>query len=236
MQKLVEWMKQSQCTVALTGAGMSTESGLKDFRSKDGWWRGIDPSTVATVDALTGNYELFHEFYKVRIDSFRSAQPHDGHRILAAWERAGRLHSVITQNVDGFHHQAGNKRVRELHGSIRSFRCQHCGTSAEEEDFLSKIPCTSCGGPLRPNVVLFGEMLPQVPWQEAIADLKQAELVFVIGTSLQVSPVNQLPSLTRGKVVYINVDTEGGGHYFDLVVQGKAKGVLQQLDGWLNKT
>ena len=120
---LASWLKQSQHTVILTGAGMSTESGLPDFRSKSGWWKNTDPATVASVEALEANYALFHEFYKTRMENLRDCQPHEGHFILAGWEQKGWVHAVATQNVDGFHQKAGSQRVHELHGTIRSARC-----------------------------------------------------------------------------------------------------------------
>ena len=226
---LSKWLKVSQKTVVLTGAGMSTESGIPDFRSASGWWQNIDRRTVATVEALEQNYPLFHEFYKMRIENLEKVAPHEGHRILADWEKRGLVSLVATQNVDGFHQLAGSQNVEELHGSIREIRCQRCGKQAEMAAFLQKESC-HCSGKLRPTVVLFGESLPQASWQKAMRTIAEAQLVVVIGTSLEVYPVNQLPSMTNGKTVYINLDVARQETQFDLTIQGKAKEVLQQVN------
>ncbi|GAJ98711.1 NAD-dependent deacylase [Geomicrobium sp. JCM 19055] len=190
--------------VVLTGAGMSTESGVPDFRSQRGLWSRYNPAKVASVDSLENHYELFSEFYRERMKALRTIEPHRGHRILAEWEEAGKLHAIATQNVDGLHQVAGNKNVLELHGSIRSTRCHQCERVQSEETFLRSTHCEHCQGVLRPNVVLFGEMLPELVWDEAVKKIEEADVLLVIGTSLQVSPVNQLPYVAKGKTVYIN--------------------------------
>lgn len=230
IQTLARWIKESSFTVALTGAGMSTESGIPDFRSKSGWWNNIDPATVATVEALEENYELFQQFYASRIQGLRDCQPHRGHGILAEWEQRGFLHSVATQNVDGFHQQAGSRKVYELHGSIRTVRCSSCDHRTQLDDFLTGNSCPNCKGRLRPDVVLFGEMLPQAPWQRALADIRSAELVIVIGTSLQVYPVAQLPLMTQGRVAILNYEPTAQDDHFELVIHGKAGELLQQIN------
>lgn len=229
IERLREWLLSSNNTVILTGAGMSTESGVPDFRSASGWWKQMDPRTVATTEALTDHYPLFHEFYKTRIVNLEKAAPHEGHLILADWEQRGLVSLITTQNVDGFHQLAGSQYVEELHGSIRSIRCQRCQQAAGMESFLNKASCTHCGGKLRPNVVLFGESLPQASWHRSMEAIKTAELVLVIGTSLEVYPVNQLPMMTTGKTVYININISQQTTPFDLTVRGKIKEVLQTL-------
>ena len=233
IKRLAGWIKQSDFTVVLTGAGMSTESGLPDFRSKSGWWKSYDPSALASVDAMKTNYTLFHEFYCMRIKALEKCQPHKGHHILAEWEKKGLIHSIATQNVDGFHRAAGSVNVHELHGSLRSIRCLGCGMRGGVEDFINKAGCRSCGKNLRPGVVLFGEMLPADAWDSAFNDIGKADLVIVIGTSLQVYPANQLPSLTKGRKVLINCEVPAGSSKFDMVVKGKAGDVLAELDGML---
>jgi NAD-dependent deacetylase len=230
VRQLAEWLKQSKNTVVLTGAGMSTESGIPDFRSKDGWWRNIDPATVANVQALEENYDLFYEFYCARLAALKGCEPHEGHYILGEWERKGLIERVATQNVDGFHRKAGNKAVDELHGSIHEVRCQRCGEPAAEKDFCVMRPCSQCGGKLRPGIVLFGEVLPEQAWNQALEAIQQADVVLVIGTSLQVYPVNQLPRMTTGKLVYINREVNGYEQDFDLILEGSAKELLQQID------
>lgn len=233
IQTLKEWLLASQKTVVLTGAGMSTESGVPDFRSSSGWWRNIDPRTVASVDALEHDYPLFREFYTMRLDALKDIQPHAGHFILADWERRGLISLVATQNVDGLHHTAGSQNVEQLHGAIHSVRCQRCSKHADVEAFKTAVPCAHCGGHLRTNVVLFGEALPERAWNNSLKAIQEADLVLVMGTSLEVYPVNQLPAMTRGKLVYINLDVNEHAQQFDLVIEGKVGEVLQEVDALL---
>lgn len=228
IETLAKWIKRAKRVVVLTGAGMSTESGLPDFRSKGGWWRGIDPMTVATVDALHDDYELFHAFYSYRLQELAKYAPHEGHYVLARLQQQGLIHTLATQNVDAFHTAAGSENVYELHGRLETIRCQRCGKQAEVAKFLQQHRCP-CGGQLRPGIVLFGEFLPEAAWQGAFQAIQQADVVIVIGTSLQVSPVNQLPSLTAGKKIYINMDVSSGTN-FDLVIEGSAKETLMALE------
>ena len=232
---LAQWMLQSNSTVILTGAGMSTESGIPDFRSRTGWWKNIDPRTVASVESLQKNYELFREFYQMRITSLTDCEPHQGHEILAKWEARGLLKLIATQNVDRFHQQAGNEAVAELHGNIVTIRCQACGKPLPLGHFMENAVCTYCNGKLRPNVVLFGETLPQEAWNRSLKEIQGADLVIVIGTSLEVYPVNQLPAMCQGRLVYINLDVAGNSGNFDLIIQGAAGEVLVDVDKYLQE-
>lgn len=235
LQTLASWLKNSRHTSVLTGAGMSTESNIPDFRSKDGWWQKVDPRTVATVRAMRENYDFFHEFYAMRIHLFKEARPHIGHKILAKWEDEGLIHAIATQNIDGFHTEAGNRNVYELHGSIHKYLCADCGKEVTVEQFIKKESCANCGGKLRPGIVLFGEMLPQDVWNAALSHVRKSDLVIVIGTSLEVYPANELPYMTKGKTVYINAEIDQHRHQFDLAIQGKAGVILKQLDDLLQE-
>ena len=188
IERLREWLLSSNNTVILTGAGMSTESGVPDFRSASGWWKQMDPRTVATTEALTDHYSLFHEFYKTRIENLEKVAPHEGHHILADWERRGLVSLIATQNVDGFHQLAGSQSVEELHGSIRSIRCHRCQRAAVMASFLNKASCAHCGGKLRPNVVLFGESLPQASGTVQWRQLKQLNLSLSLERVLRYIP------------------------------------------------
>ncbi|NLJ33466.1 MAG: NAD-dependent deacylase [Firmicutes bacterium] len=230
VSKLASMLKEANKTVILTGAGMDTESNIPDFRSKNGWWRQIDPRLVASTNSLYNDYSTFHEFYLLRIKLLEGIMPHRGHYVLADLEKAGLLESIITQNVAGLHTLAGNKNVYELHGNIRSIRCDKCGEGAKIEDFFAGKDCRACGQrALRPNVVLFGEALPPKVWEAALADIESCDLLLVIGTSLEVYPVNQLPLWTRGKTVLINNEDRGAGYSFDLKIIGRAGEVLGNL-------
>ncbi|WP_370640459.1 NAD-dependent deacetylase [Salipaludibacillus sp. CUR1] len=230
MVMAAKWLLGSDRAVILSGAGMSTESNIPDFRSSSGWWKQIDPRTVATVEALDSNYDLFQEFYATRMKALDQIEPHEGHRVLAKWEENNLVQLIGTQNVDGLHSAAGSLNVQELHGSIRSIRCHDCGKEGSIEAFTSHETCSRCGGRLRPAVVLFGEMLPQEAWETTLEAIEQAGLVIVIGTSMEVYPANQLPAMTSGKTVYINAETAETGAGFDLIIEGKAKKTLQNIN------
>lgn len=229
VETLKDWLIASKKTVVLTGAGMSTESGIPDFRSQGGLWQNIDPRVVANIETLETNYELFREFYKMRIQTLQQSRPHKGHEVLAAWQERGLISLIATQNVDRFHTLAGATNVQELHGNITTVRCMDCGQPGEQAAFLADEPCT-CGGKLRPNVVLFGEMLPEEALDVSMQAIEEADLVLVIGTSLEVYPVNQLPFMTMGKLVYMNLEPATADHGFDLVLQGKAGELLGQVE------
>lgn len=210
--------------VFFTGAGMSTESGLPDFRSaNDGLWGKIDPAQVASVDAMNRQVEQFFEFYKMRIDAVNDVQPNKGHYILSDWQKRGYIHDIITQNVDGFHTTAGCKRVHELHGTLLTVRCSHCekqfpNTTFAEADFH----CDECEHPLRPNVVLFGEMLPEKPFNESLIAAQSATTFVVLGSSLTVSPANQFPLIAKesgAHLIIVNRDETPFDSFADEVIQ-----------------
>lgn len=180
-----------------TGAGMSTDSGLPDFRSAKGIWNKMDPMELATESAMRGSYDRFYEFYALRLEQMKEAAPNGGHRILADWETRGLVSCVITQNVDGLHTAAGSKNVFELHGSVEKVRCMDCALAAPFGDFMAKKPCARCGGLLRPGVVLFSESLPEDALDGAWDAAGEAKVFIVLGSSLQVSPANYLPVVAK---------------------------------------
>lgn len=227
---LKKMLYEAKYPVVLTGAGMSTESGVPDFRSKDGWWRKINPAEVASVNSLNYNYDLFREFYKHRIKTLEGCRPNGGHDVLAGLESRGLIKALITQNIDGFHYDAGSKNVYELHGSINNIFCSSCCTESNVSSFLADCTCLNCGGNLRPGVILFGEGLPQNAWAGAHEEIEKSDLMIVIGTSLNVSPVNSLPFISPGKKVLINLDDTIFNDRFDLVIKGKSGEVLTMLD------
>ena len=227
---VVNWIKQSSSTVLLTGAGMSTESGVPDFRSSSGVWKNYDPRAVASVESLQTNYDVFRDFYQMRIKHLQGCLPHKGHFLLAEWEKRGLISFIATQNVDQFHQAAGSTEVAELHGNILTARCQKCQKPHTKEQFLNNSLCVYCSGKLRPNVVLFGETLPQEAWNRSLNEIQNADVVIVIGTSLEVYPVNQLPKMAKGKLVYINLDVENNTHGFDAILKGTVGNILGEMD------
>ncbi|MBO8164381.1 MAG: NAD-dependent deacylase [Brevibacillus sp.] len=218
-----EWLRESKHTVVFTGAGMSTESGLPDFRSaSQGIWRGIDPAACASTYALHHNRDVFVDFYRMRIKGMLACQPHVGHRIIADWQRRGLVQAVVTQNVDGYHQQAGSDNVIELHGSLHTLRCLRCEQRYPAERYLLEggTQC-ECGGFLRPEVVLFGESLPEAALLRAEQEMAQAELCLVLGSSLQVSPANLYPRMAKengAKLVIVNMEATELDYLADQVI------------------
>ncbi|MFC7441000.1 NAD-dependent deacylase [Laceyella putida] len=236
-----EWMDQSNKTVVFTGAGMSTESGLPDFRSAlQGMWRNKDPKYYASTYALTHARAEFIQFYRQRITGLLAHRPHVGHHLLAEWERRGRVQGIITQNVDGFHQAAGSLRVASLHGNLNRLFCMGCQATYPAEQFLTDagIHC-QCGGFIRPAVVLFGEALPDHEVRLAEELISGVELLIVLGSSLQVSPANLFPLLAKeqgAKLVIVNWEPTEFDEEADWVVNGKKIGDwLQQVHRELNQ-
>ncbi len=212
---------------------MSTESGLRDFRSSEGWWQNYNPKELASIQNMKSNYPLFHQFYSMRIEELRKHEPHKGHAILAHWEQKGLIHGIATQTVDGYHQKAGSRRVFELHGRLDEIRCVRCGRHMTVDMFLGHQVCSHCSGHLRPGVVLFGERLPQDTWQLTMKEIMGAELVIVIGTSLTVYPVADLPTMSSGKTVYINMENLQTTIPFHMVFEGSAGHILEAIDQYL---
>lgn len=221
-----------------SGAGLSTESGLLDFRSKNGIWAKADPTRLASVGALERNYDEFLEFYKARLYVPDEIQPNIGHKIIAQWEKDGYVDGVITQNVDRLHQKAGSKKVWELHGSLEPVLCHTCGRIGTEEDFLAGRPCKHCGGHLRPSVVLFGEMLPQEPLEMASSLSDSCKTFIVLGSSLVVSPANYFPRQAKAggaKLAIINNDPTPLDYIADIVVNEGIGKFLSATDEIMRK-
>ncbi|WP_153721928.1 NAD-dependent deacylase [Sporosarcina cascadiensis] len=232
---LADLLKESKHTIVYTGAGMSTESGLPDFRSaKTGMWEMEDPAKVASVDALNQQFEQFFQFYKQRVLAAKEAGPHEGHRILSKWEEQGLISGIITQNVDGFHTMAGSENVMELHGTLREVHCESCGKVYGNERYEQDEFYCECGGKLRPSVVLFGEMLPEEAFLQSVFESEKADLFIVLGSSLTVSPANQFPMLAKengAKLVIINMEPTSMDYLADLVINERKIGeVLREAD------
>ncbi|WP_456279410.1 NAD-dependent deacylase [Bacillus sp. AK128] len=201
---------------------MSTESGLPDFRSaKNGMWKGIDPLKLASVDALENNKNDFYKFYSKRIVDLKGVHHHIGHEILANWERKGIVKSVITQNVDGLHQQAGSKKVYELHGTLRQCHCHDCFRNYSCDEYAAGTIQCKCGGTIRPSVVLFGEGLPEEAILGAAEETAKADLFIVLGSSLTVSPANWFPMDAKengARFVIVNMDPTELDEMADLVI------------------
>lgn len=235
VRRLAHLIHRSHHVVAFTGAGASTESGLPDFRSSQGLWRQV-PQRMASLEFMQQHFDEFVAFYRQRIAALAGVGPTRVHRILAAWEAAGLVKAVITQNVDGLHQLAGSQRVIPLHGDLRTCRCHRCGRIHPSESFLADPHC-ECGGRLRPNVVLFGEPLPAEPWAQAHAEAARCDLMLVVGSSLEVYPAASLPGMVArcsvvdgASLVIINRDPTALDDQAGLVIRGVAGEVLEQVD------
>ncbi|MNK53516.1 NAD-dependent protein deacetylase [compost metagenome] len=232
---LARWLRESRLTAVFTGAGMSTESGLPDFRSAGGLWKQSRRfEELASTSALQHDFPEFVEFYRWRIQMLQGVEPHAGHRRIAEWQREGRVQALITQNVDGLHAHAGSTEVLELHGSLRVIRCQRCGTEANSERFLTDegIHCARCGGKMRPGVVLFGEALPEDALRKAQDASERADLFLVLGSSLQVSPANYFPQVAKAqgaKLVILNREPTALDALADLRLDGTIGETLERL-------
>jgi NAD-dependent deacetylase len=192
--ELAALIRERQPCVVLTGAGISTESGIPDFRSRTGIWAQYDPMEYATIDAFRRDPVKVWDFYARRLEVLTTAEPNDGHRALAQLERLELVQAVITQNIDGLHQRAGSREVIEVHGSIRTASCLDCG---ERQPLVEAMPrCPNCGEILKPDVVMFGELLPPDAIDRAFELARQASLLLVVGSALEVYPVAGLPEET----------------------------------------
>ena len=198
-------IRDSERAIVLTGAGISVPSGIPDFRSPGtGLWENVDPMEVAHIDAWRRDPDRFWSFYGERFASLIDTRPNPAHEAVAELERRGAIRAAITQNIDRLHRLAGSERVIEVHGSIEFSRCMRCGGRVPLDRVVEQLragdgapQCQACLAPLKPDVVLFGELLPGHAIAEAEALAEEADLMICIGSSLTVYPVAGLPELTR---------------------------------------
>jgi len=238
VQMLADLVRSAQPCVALTGAGISTESGVPDFRSPTGVWAQFDPMEYATISAFRRDPEKVWSFYAPRFSMLSSAEPNDAHRALAELERRGYVRAVVTQNIDLLHERAGTRELVEVHGSIRHCECIECSAVyplAEVRRMLdgAAVPrCPSCGSVLKPGVVMFGELLPEVAIDRAFELAHEAALLLVVGSTLEVTPVGSLPWETReagGAVAIVNLGPTAFDRHATLKIEGKAGEVLSAV-------
>lgn len=234
--RLAQLIRDAQPCVVLTGAGVSTESGIPDFRSPTGIWAEFDPLEYASIAAFHRDPAKVWSFYAARFAMLTEAEPNDAHRALAALEAAGYVRAIVTQNIDQLHERAGSREVIEVHGSIRTSSCRGCGASyplAEVVALLEREPapsCAVCGGILKPDVVFFGELLPEQSIERASELAREARLLLVVGSSLEVYPVAGLPLETvqaGGRVAIVNRDPTPLDGDAELVVHAAAGETLR---------
>ncbi len=221
--RLAQLLSDAERAVVLTGAGVSVPSGIPDFRSpRTGLWENVDPMEVAHIDAWRRDPDRFWRFYGDRFASLVDKQPNDAHLALAELERRGLIKAVITQNIDRLHRVAGTQRLIEVHGSIEFSVCVDCGGRFTLERVIEQLraddgapECPCCITPLKPDVVLFGELLPERALAEAQALALDADLMLCVGSSLEVYPVAGLPAIARGAGGRLALVTQGPTPYDD---------------------
>jgi len=206
---IAQKLKDSRKIVFVTGAGISQESGIPTFRGKDGYWRKYDPMKLASIDAFYDDPKLVWEGYEDRRKNILSVKPNEGHFVISQMEEFKDV-VVLTQNIDGLHQRSGSTNVLELHGSLIRIKCTVCDFIDNiTENFESLPPKCKCGSMLRPDVVWFGEPLPQNIWQSAIKEASICDVMIIVGTSLVVSPANTLPVYAKQNgAILIEVNPE----------------------------
>ncbi|MGZ8694207.1 MAG: SIR2 family NAD-dependent protein deacylase [Gaiellaceae bacterium] len=237
VERLAEAIRESGSCVVLTGAGISTESGIPDFRTPTGVWARFDPLEYGSIDAFRRDPEKVWELYGERYRMLAAAEPNDGHRAIAELERRGLVEAVVTQNIDRLHERAGSRDVVEVHGSIRSASCPACGRVHGLEEVLALVGegtprCLSCGTVLKPDVVFFGELLPQAAIDRATELASRAHLMLVIGSTLEVYPVATLPLDTLragGRLAIVNRGPTAFDGRADIRLEGAAGELLSGL-------
>lgn len=235
IEQLNEWVKNTDNIVFFGGAGVSTESGIPDFRSVDGLYNqqyDYPPETILSHTFYRRNPAEFYRFYRAKMLCL-DAKPNAAHLKLAQWEREGKLKAVVTQNIDGLHQAAGSKVVLELHGSVLRNYCESCGKFYDAEYILHSegVPACDCGGSIKPDVVLYEEGLNQKTLSDAIRCISEADVLIVGGTSLAVYPAAGLLDYYNGhKLVLVNKTPTPRDSIADLVVQGSIGEIFSQLD------
>lgn len=237
----IEYLKEAKRLVFFGGAGVSTESGIPDFRStgglfREGGWK-VPPEVMVSHSFFRQNPEEFYRFYRSRM-LWPDAKPNAAHTILAKWEKEGWLSGIITQNIDGLHQEAGSSKVVELHGSVHRNHCMRCHTFVPLSEILSSegVPrCPSCGGIVKPDVVLYEEALDPGVIHEALRLLEEADTVLVAGTSLRVYPAASFLSAYRGhRLIICNKDATEQDERADLCIRDSIGHFLTEADKILN--
>jgi NAD-dependent deacetylase len=235
-----ELFRKAKRVVVLTGAGISTPSGIPDFRSEgSGLWSRDEPMEVASLSTFRTFPERFFNWFRPLAGQILYARPNPAHEALADFERAGHEQTIVTQNIDGLHQKAGSMHVIEMHGTLQTLSCTECFKQFKSEEFLKpfieegKIPlCLNCNGILKPDVILFGEQLPQSAWQEAQREARHCDLMVVAGSSLEVLPVAGLPmqALDRGAhLIVINNTSTYVNVRADVVLMDDVATVIPEL-------
>lgn len=234
-----ELLSAARRGLALTGAGVSAESGIPTFRGEGGLWTQYDPIKVASIEYFMADPSAYWKVSKDRGRVAHAARPNPGHHALAALEAAGHLVAVATQNTDGLHQDSGSRHVIEVHGSGRTVQCLDCGNREPRSEVQARLEvempprCTLCGGVfLKPTVVLFGEPMPEAAVREAFALARQADVMLVVGSSLVVYPAAEIPLIavrSGAQMIVINAEPTPFDELADVVIRGKSGAVLPAI-------
>lgn len=244
-EKLKEYIKESNNIVFFGGAGVSTESGIPDFRSKDGLYNQHDvqfdkyePEYLLSRECLYNNPKIFYEFYRQKMDT-RNVEPNVTHKVLAKMEEMGKLKAIVTQNIDGLHQKAGSKNVFEIHGTTQRNYCSKCKREYHSDflfDTKETIPKCECGGLIRPDVTLYGENLPNEAVNGAVEAISNADMLIIGGTSLKVYPAAHYISYFSGRhLVVINMEKIQVllNEDADLMIVDSLGNVFSEIDKWM---
>lgn len=219
-EDLARALAASQYAIVLTGAGISTESGVPDFRSKGGLWEKYDPMVSGSLDMFVRDPVHFWSFHRPRYEQVAAVDPNAAHEAVAELERRGIVKALVTQNIDGLHRRAGSEDPIEIHGSLSGGRCLRCDHHVSSNELLTRadaaddgVPRCDCGFQLKSHVVLFGEMLPSQAMEDAFEHAERADMMLVIGSSLLVAPVSNLPQIVLGNRGTLAILTEGETPY-----------------------
>lgn len=240
IQKAIDILKKANKLVGLTGAGISTPSGIPDFRSPgSGAWEKVDPFEVASIYGFSSNPQRFYDWLYPLAQLTVSAKPNAAHLAMAQLEANGPLTAIVTQNIDMLHTKAGSKTVFEVHGHVREATCISCAMQFDGEPIFEQLLatrlaplCPKCGGAIKPDVVLFGEMLPYDILQQAEAAVESCDVMIVVGSSLEVGPVNQMPVIAKrngAKLIIVNLGNTHLDSLADVVIHEDVVDVLPEL-------
>jgi NAD-dependent deacetylase len=239
LARAVDIIKKSNRIVALTGAGISVDSGIPDFRSEGGLWERYDPHEYATYDSFLINPEKFWQMGQELAEVILKAEPNPAHKGLTKLEESGKLIGIITQNIDNLHQSAGSKKVIELHGNYLRAYCMNCAMQYIGEDIHRRVVegeippiCDQCGGVLKSEAILFGEPLPEKPMEEAVEMCRTADLMLIIGSSLTIYPVAFLPQLAKdegAKIIIVSISGTNRDHIADLVLRGRSSDIIPKI-------
>lgn len=245
IERAAALLRRARHAIGLTGAGVSTPSGIPDFRTPgEGLWEQVNPIEVASIHAFRRNPEAFYNWVRPLVKLMEEAEPNPAHRAMARLEQLRILKVVLTQNIDGFHQRAGSQSVLELHGHLRSATCLDCyrtipATPAMQAVAGGEVPrCPTCGGVVKPDTILFGEQLPSLVMVEAMEHVRSADLVVVAGSSLQVMPVAKIPALVHasgGDVILINREKTYADTFASVVFHEDVAEVLPRLSQACNE-